>query len=295
MNEDLRKVIETSTLILHPEKFVYTTVKSLPQSGSHFFISRDNDEITVITKKENPNLWNRLQDIVFSMPGLRRHATTFKRQSLVKAWEEGDFTKRQKEELAPFFKKTAPVKFRWVGKGRERGSFVLDIFSLPMRGGRFVWSRIIKAATAFRRLWNPLYGRRLMIIGGLDGREFVVKNLKAKGVKVVLVDRPGSKWAPWVDEFIPAPMDDPSGEYKGLLRVVDEYLKDHKIDGEPWTYFDRNVVAWARNRYRQGFITEKDLELLLIARDKGATRVWSRKKGFLTPRFYRIEPTGNPD
>lgn len=53
MNEDLKKVVETSTLILHAGSFVYAKVKTVPLIDKHFSISQDADEITIITKKEN--------------------------------------------------------------------------------------------------------------------------------------------------------------------------------------------------------------------------------------------------
>ena len=53
VNENLRKIIKASKLVLHNEVFIYAKVKSIPQIDNHFFISKDSDEITVITKKEN--------------------------------------------------------------------------------------------------------------------------------------------------------------------------------------------------------------------------------------------------
>lgn len=51
--KDLKKIIETSSLILHEGEFVYAKVKIAPQTGNHFLISQDANEITVITRKEN--------------------------------------------------------------------------------------------------------------------------------------------------------------------------------------------------------------------------------------------------
>ena len=53
MNKDLKKIIETSTLILHKEDYVYAKVKTVPLGDKHFLVTRDSNEITVITKKEN--------------------------------------------------------------------------------------------------------------------------------------------------------------------------------------------------------------------------------------------------
>lgn len=53
MKNDLKKVIESSTLILHPKRYIFAKVKTLPNLDKHFLVAQDSDEITVITAKEN--------------------------------------------------------------------------------------------------------------------------------------------------------------------------------------------------------------------------------------------------
>lgn len=53
MADELKKVIETSTFTLHPGRFIYAKVKSASSIDNHFLVSKDNDEITIITKEEN--------------------------------------------------------------------------------------------------------------------------------------------------------------------------------------------------------------------------------------------------
>ncbi|MCL5114020.1 MAG: ACT domain-containing protein, partial [Patescibacteria group bacterium] len=53
MNNDLKKIISSSSFILHEGRFIYTKVRIAPPTGKHFLISKDNDEITVVTKEEN--------------------------------------------------------------------------------------------------------------------------------------------------------------------------------------------------------------------------------------------------
>ncbi len=53
MNNVLKKTFENSLLVVHSEKYVLAKVKTLPALDKHFFISRDLDEITVLTKKIN--------------------------------------------------------------------------------------------------------------------------------------------------------------------------------------------------------------------------------------------------
>lgn len=52
MNQDLKEVFKTASLIVHPDKFVFAKVKTTPLTGDHFSIIQDKDEITVITTKD---------------------------------------------------------------------------------------------------------------------------------------------------------------------------------------------------------------------------------------------------
>ncbi len=53
MNEDIKKIIESSSFVVHEGKFVYTKVRTAPPINEHFLVSKDADEITVVTKEEN--------------------------------------------------------------------------------------------------------------------------------------------------------------------------------------------------------------------------------------------------
>ncbi|MEK7288081.1 MAG: hypothetical protein AAB091_05935, partial [Elusimicrobiota bacterium] len=185
------------------------------------------------------------------------------------------------------------VRFFWKPPSRFAGRLFSEIKdrwrSLVSRAG-FIASPA-KAKPEISNL--DLQGKRLMIIGSVKGREFVFEHLKSAGARVVLVDNPGSSFASLADEFIQAPMTDPSGEYQEARKIVLDYVRLRPIDGQPWVFFDSNVLLGAKLRHDLGFITDNELDSLLIARDKIKTREWMVKKGFLTPRFVRIEPEGN--
>lgn len=54
MKNKLNEIIRNSTFKIEEERFVYTKVKSISiHNHDHFMISRDKDEITVVTKEEN--------------------------------------------------------------------------------------------------------------------------------------------------------------------------------------------------------------------------------------------------
>ena len=74
-DSDLNDVIRTSDVIVHEGRYAYIKALSLPE-GDHFLISRDEDEITVVTAEENMSLvqykekvdWFKLVEIRVSKP-----------------------------------------------------------------------------------------------------------------------------------------------------------------------------------------------------------------------------------
>jgi hypothetical protein len=53
MTDDLKKIIESSSFALHEGRYIYAKVKTAPPIDDHFMVSKDKDEITVVTKEEN--------------------------------------------------------------------------------------------------------------------------------------------------------------------------------------------------------------------------------------------------
>lgn len=58
MNDDLRRVILSSKLIIHEGEYVYAVVSSLPKDGKFFMAACDDDEITVIAEKGDISRFN---------------------------------------------------------------------------------------------------------------------------------------------------------------------------------------------------------------------------------------------
>lgn len=52
MDSKLQKIIENSSFEITEGKYIYTKVKSYPTSSDHFMITKDKDEITVVTEIE---------------------------------------------------------------------------------------------------------------------------------------------------------------------------------------------------------------------------------------------------
>jgi hypothetical protein len=55
MDQKLQEVIEKSSFEVINGKWVYAKVKTAPSVDEHFLVSKDKDEITVVTKEENIN------------------------------------------------------------------------------------------------------------------------------------------------------------------------------------------------------------------------------------------------
>jgi len=51
--EDIKSIIKESSFTAEEGRFVYAKVFSVPDLNGHFMVSRDGDEITVVTKEEN--------------------------------------------------------------------------------------------------------------------------------------------------------------------------------------------------------------------------------------------------
>jgi hypothetical protein len=53
MNKKLEKIIRQSSFEVVEGAFIYAKVSAYPREDIHFMVSKDNDEITVVTKAEN--------------------------------------------------------------------------------------------------------------------------------------------------------------------------------------------------------------------------------------------------
>lgn len=53
MDSEIKKIIQESTFEIQGGRFVYVKALKAPSVEGHFMVSKDDDEITVITKEEN--------------------------------------------------------------------------------------------------------------------------------------------------------------------------------------------------------------------------------------------------
>lgn len=53
MNQELQDIIHASNFQIYEGDYVYAKVKKLPSLDGHFMVTKDKDEITVVTTAEN--------------------------------------------------------------------------------------------------------------------------------------------------------------------------------------------------------------------------------------------------
>lgn len=53
ITKEAREILSNSTFVIEPGVYVYTKVRCVPDSGEHFLVTKDKDEITVVTLQEN--------------------------------------------------------------------------------------------------------------------------------------------------------------------------------------------------------------------------------------------------
>jgi hypothetical protein len=77
MNKDLQEMFKKSTFNVSKEKYIYVKVNTEPRLGKYFMVTKDSNEITVVTEEnnlseldvveKNPNLW-RLVSLNLATP-----------------------------------------------------------------------------------------------------------------------------------------------------------------------------------------------------------------------------------
>lgn len=53
MNQELQQIIKASTFDIQEGRYIYVKAKSTPSIDDHFLVSKDADEVTIVTREEN--------------------------------------------------------------------------------------------------------------------------------------------------------------------------------------------------------------------------------------------------
>ncbi|MDE2291354.1 MAG: ATP-grasp domain-containing protein, partial [Elusimicrobia bacterium] len=168
------------------------------------------------------------------------------------------------------------------------GQMQLDEF-YPERAGEH--SRAWVATMLERARRDALKGKRILVVGGgYLGKRFIFERAKELGVKVTLVDRPGSKMADLVDAYVPVETLDKGGAAKAAYEALEERGLLHKFDGI--TSFWEDDLTLASQLAEKLELPYLPLSGTEAARDKRATREAMQKAGLPTPRFAPVRSPG---
>ncbi|MBI3297102.1 MAG: ATP-grasp domain-containing protein [Elusimicrobia bacterium] len=161
------------------------------------------------------------------------------------------------------------------------GQMQLDQF-YPERAGEH--SRAWVATMLQRARRDSLKGKRILIVGGgYHGKRFIFERAKELGVKVTLLDRPGSLMADLVDEFVPVADLDAKGAPAALEALE---AKARKFDGIT-SFWEDDIPLTAELGEKLG-LKFLPLDGAKAARNKRRTREVMAAAGLPTPRFAPV-------
>ncbi|MBI5597586.1 MAG: ATP-grasp domain-containing protein [Elusimicrobia bacterium] len=164
------------------------------------------------------------------------------------------------------------------------GQMQLDSF-YPERAGEH--SRAWVATMLQRARRDALKGKRILMVGGgYYGKRFIFERAKELGVKITLVDRPGSLMADLVDRYIPVETLDKDGAAAAAESALAEAGLTGKFDGIT-SFWEDDIPLTAELGEKLGlpFLPVAGAK---AARDKRATREVMAAAGLPAPRFAPV-------
>ncbi|MFH1725077.1 MAG: ATP-grasp domain-containing protein [Elusimicrobiota bacterium] len=164
------------------------------------------------------------------------------------------------------------------------GQMQFDRF-YPERAGEH--SRAWVATMLARARRDALRGKRIAIVGaGYPGKRFVFERARELGVKIVLIDRPGSWAADLVDEYIAVDTLHPENALAESLEELEKRGLGAALDGIT-SFWEDDVPLTADLSERLG-LPHFPHWSAVVARDKSATRNLMKKAGLPTPRYAYV-------
>lgn len=161
------------------------------------------------------------------------------------------------------------------------GQMQLDNF-YPERVGEHSQAWVATMLQRARR--DALKGKHvLMIGGGYYGKRFIFERAKELGVKITLVDSPGSMMADLVDNFVPVRTIDKETAAEAAFQAITDKGLAHKFDGI--TSFWEDDLPLASQLAEKLGLNYLPLSGTEAARNKRLTREVMSKAGLPTPRF----------
>jgi len=164
------------------------------------------------------------------------------------------------------------------------GQMHMDRF-YPDRAGEH--SRGWVATMLARARRDALKGKRVLVVGGgYPGKRYFFERAQKLGVKVVLVDKPGSWAAGLVDEFIPVDTLKPDSAVRDAVGLLESKGLLGTLDGIT-TIWEDDVPLTSSLAEKLG-LPYFPVESARIAREKNLTRKVMAEAGLPTPRFATV-------
>jgi carnosine synthase len=164
------------------------------------------------------------------------------------------------------------------------GQMQLDKFH-PEDPGRHSRAWIQTAVQEARR--DALKGKHVVVVGaGYKGKEFIFQRAKELGVKIVLVDFPGSWAEKYADVYVPVDMTDRQAVIKAVKEKVAEEELEERLDGITG-FWEDDVPTMAKLGEELG-LKAISYRAAVIARNKSATRAVLASKGVENTKSAKV-------
>ncbi|MBI5203098.1 MAG: ATP-grasp domain-containing protein [Elusimicrobia bacterium] len=142
---------------------------------------------------------------------------------------------------------------------------------------------------------DALKGKRIVLVGagypgnsGYQGKRLFFERAKELGVKIVLVDKPGSWAAEYADEYIPVDTEKPKEALAAAKKKLQRSArKNGKLDGIT-TFWEDDVMLTSKLASSLGLKYHSE-ETAEAARNKYALRLMMQQAGVLSPRFVVVK------
>ncbi|MBI4424886.1 MAG: ATP-grasp domain-containing protein [Elusimicrobia bacterium] len=168
------------------------------------------------------------------------------------------------------------------------GQYHMERLLEPERAGEH--SRAWVATMLARARRDALKGKRIVLVGagypgnpGYPGKRLFFERARELGVRVLLVDQPGSWAAKLVDEFIPVDTVDPAKALKEAFPKLLASGNREKLDGI--TSFWENDLGLTASLAKTLGLSYHPLEAVEAARNKFALRKLMKDAGLPSPEF----------
>ncbi|MBI2071351.1 MAG: sigma-70 family RNA polymerase sigma factor, partial [Elusimicrobia bacterium] len=176
------------------------------------------------------------------------------------------------------------AKIHEVNDHDSGGQRQLDIF-YPERAGEH--SREWVATMIDRARRDALRGKKIVVVGaGYKAKQFIFERARELGVKVILLDKPGSWAKKLVHQFIPLDTNQGERALKKAVKKLGRFAKNGEINGIT-SFWEDDIVFTAQLAEQLG-LPYHSVAAAQTARNKSQTRRAMEKAGQPSPKSVAV-------